>query len=81
MKVIKHGNTIKELTCSKCGCIFAAADTDIRLVGHEEVWYDYNNTSSTAETPYFAQYGPKLRSRCYVDKFILCPECGKELNG
>lgn len=30
MKVIKHGSTIKELICPKCGCIFLAAGTDTR---------------------------------------------------
>lgn len=79
MKVIKHGNTAKELTCPECGCIFQAVNADIRVVSHEEQWYDYGNASPSATgTPYFTQYGQKICSRCYVDRFIPCPECGYE---
>lgn len=77
MKVIKHGNTVKEFTCPKCGCIFQAVNADIRAVSHEEQWYEYGSPSTTG-TPYFAQRGQKLCSRCYVDRFIPCPECGAD---
>lgn len=30
MKVVKHGNTVKEITCDNCGCIFKYCENDIK---------------------------------------------------
>lgn len=31
MKVIKHGNTYKEETCKRCGCVFEYNENDIKV--------------------------------------------------
>ncbi len=38
MKVIKHGNTIKEMTCPKCFCIFEYSEKDIE--NHSTNYFD-----------------------------------------
>lgn len=30
MKVVKHGNTMKEIVCDNCGCIFQYCEKDIK---------------------------------------------------
>lgn len=30
MKILKHGDTVKEVTCEHCGCVFQYCENDIR---------------------------------------------------
>ena len=34
MEIIKKGNTVTQVTCSKCGCVFQYCEKDIKEVGH-----------------------------------------------
>lgn len=40
-KIIKHGNTVKKLTCPKCGCIFIAMKEDIHQYSSPEKHFEY----------------------------------------
>lgn len=70
MKVIKHGNTVRELTCPVCGCIFLASLVDVCYTPNYRPIPPSSTTSSTVTTCI------KLDSR--PEPFFSCPECGAE---
>ncbi len=45
MKVIKHGNTYKEIECPKCGALLSYCTKDIEIDDRSDevfcVWHDY----------------------------------------
>lgn len=55
MKILKHGNTVKEATCEHCGCIFQYCENDItteRFLAAPFTDYDLDYTwSDVVECP------------------------------
>lgn len=60
MKILKHGNTVKEATCEHCGCIFQYCENDIttkRFLAAPFTDYDLDYTwSDVVECPECKSY-------------------------
>lgn len=60
MKILKHGNTVKEATCEHCGCIFQYCENDItteRFLAAPFTDYDLDYTwSDVIECPECKSY-------------------------
>lgn len=66
MKVLRHGNTYKEIECDKCGALLSYCEVDVEIKKYDQY-------------KYIPSYNENVCLAHFQELFIECPECSNEI--